>query len=157
MRCVPKAPAAKPAGRDVRCVPKASEENRKCYFEWEIIPICRKNAGGVNKMDKPKKEGKFALWVEDPKDGTGRLTADAFGMTITVFDAGKFVNDEGEEQEFEAGIKINNGKLGLKVSPLQAIMITKFMEDAPVKEEIKKRAAVEAEELRKNMEEAVNF
>jgi hypothetical protein len=108
-------------------------------------------------MQKPKKEGKFAVWVEDPETGEGRLSAEAFGLTVSVYDEGTFENDKGEMQAFPAGIKLNNGKLNIKVTALQAIMLTKFLADEPVRDVIKTRSVAEKEIYDKNMKAALEY
>lgn len=109
-------------------------------------------------MQQPKKEGKFAVWVPDPDiAGEGRLSAEAFGLTVSIYDEGTFETETGEVKPYPAGIKLSNGKLNIKVTALQAIMLTKFLADEPVRDVIKARAVVEKELYDKNMKAALEW
>lgn len=74
---------------------------------------------------------------------TGNMRVSAFGLDLSVYQAGEFKDDEGATKQFDAGQKLKVGSFSLRLTALQLLGLIQLLHHPEISLELKSRAAAE--------------
>jgi hypothetical protein len=67
------------------------------------------------------------------------ISKEAYGLKLSIYEAGEFKTEEGEVKEYSEGIKITVGNTSLKVTAMQLAGLFHFLHDDEVLPVLKAR------------------